>query len=62
MFKRFLYTILICVSVFAAGDLTIDARGTECEHYFIEVTIGDQRYLYEYSCDGTLVAVTEIED
>lgn len=67
MFRKFFYTVLVVVSIFAAGSFNIDAKSTElkkteCEHYFQEVTIGQQRYLYEYSCDGTLVAVTEIED
>jgi hypothetical protein len=31
-------------------------------HTFIEVSVGETRYLYEYDCDGSLIAITEISE
>lgn len=34
----------------------------DCQHYFVVELRGDIRYLVEYSCDGSMVNITVLED
>lgn len=63
MIKRLFISILIFVSLFAFSGLNgFSLRADDCVHTFIEVSVGETRYLYEYDCDGSLIAITEISE
>ncbi len=63
MIKKIFLTLAVSVSLFAISNVTeLSAKSTSCEHYFEVVVINQTRYLYEYTCDGTLVGITELDD
>jgi len=63
MIKRLFISVLIFASLFAFSGLNgFSLRADDCVHTFIEVTVGEKRYLYEYDCDGSLIAITEISE
>lgn len=61
MVKRLLVVLTISVSLFI-GLSNSSAKSTDCEHYFERVSINNVTYLIEYSCDGSIVAATVIDD
>jgi len=65
MIKRLFTSALFFVSLFTfngIAELSAKATDYDCEHTFIEVSVGEIRYLYEYDCDGSLIAITEISE
>lgn len=63
MIKRLFISVLLFVSFFTFSAITeLSAKATDCVHTFIEVTVGEKRYLYEYGCDGSLIAITELDE
>ena len=62
MFKRTLAVLFIAASIFSIGVSDSSAKSTNCEHTFRIEVINGVKYQYEYSCDGSLVNVTVIED
>lgn len=65
MIKRLFISVLFFVSLFAFSGIngfSLKANNYDCDHTFIEVTVGEKRYLYEYDCDGSLIAITELDE
>lgn len=62
MFKKLFSISLIALSIFCLSISDINAKQTECEHYFQTEVINGTRYLIEYNCDGSIINITEIED
>lgn len=61
MLKKFFYVSLIA-SAFVFGNLDTSAETSAASNYFKIEIIEGVRYLCEYSDDGALVNITEIED
>lgn len=62
MLKKLFSTSLIVLSVFCFSFSDINAKQTECDNYFQTEVINGIRYLIEYSCDGSIINITEIEE
>lgn len=58
VFRNFLLSAALVTGVFLAPQHS----AAECEHYFKVEHIDGINYLIEYSCDGTVVNVTILED
>lgn len=61
MFKKFFYISLIA-SAILFGNINISAETSIAVNYFNIEVIAGIRYLCEYSDDGILMSITEIED
>ncbi|NOS85626.1 MAG: hypothetical protein HOP31_10835 [Ignavibacteria bacterium] len=61
MFKKFFYVSLIA-SAFVLGNINTSAETSKEANYFKIEVIAGIRYLCEYTDDGILVHITEIED
>lgn len=61
MLKKFFYVSLIA-SAFVFGNLETSAETSAAVNYFKIEVIAGISYLCEYSDDGILVNITEIED
>jgi hypothetical protein len=61
--KKILASFLIFSAMFTGLFFTLpDGAKADCEHYYETVTRDGVRYLIEYSCDGSVVNVTVLED
>ncbi len=61
MLKKFFYVSLIA-SAFVFGNLETSAETSAAANYFKIEVIAGISYLCEYTDDGALVNITEIED
>jgi len=61
MLKKFFYVSLIA-SAFVFGNADINAESSAAANYFKIEVIAGISYLCEYTDDGILVHITEIED
>lgn len=62
MLKKLFSTSLIAFSIIFCSFSDSAAVQTECEHYFQTQVINGIRYLVEYSCDGSIINIVEIEE
>jgi len=61
MIKR-LFAVITLAVILASGVTITTAKSTDCEHYFVVESIAGVNYLVEYNCDGSMIAVTVIDD
>jgi hypothetical protein len=60
--RTFIFTLIFSIIVFMGVELSAPVVASACDHYFQEQVINGQRYMVEYSCDGSIVNVEPILD
>lgn len=61
MVKRLLAVLVVSVSLIA-GFTGLNAKNTDCEHYFKIEVINGRNYLVEYNCYDIIIMATVIDD